>query len=60
MGKPKTFERIIAKSRDEVETRIKLCNQDGHFQQVAFSVNGNCLTQVCFNCMHVCSDFPYR
>ena len=33
--------------------RIKICQEYGHVQQVAFSTYHACLTQVCFTCKKV-------
>jgi hypothetical protein len=40
-------------SKSKVETEIKKCNSLGHFQQVAYSVHGDGLTQICFVCEKV-------
>jgi len=41
----------------DVEDQIEGCNNQFHFQQVAYSVNGNCLTQICFNCGIITTNF---
>lgn len=39
-----------------VKFNIDVCSRNGHFQQVVYSVHGNCLTQVCFDCKRVRSN----
>ncbi len=34
----------------EVENHIKICQDEGHVQQVAFSTYHHALTQICFGC----------
>jgi hypothetical protein len=46
---------IIPKST--IEKNIKSCAKAGHFQQVAYSVHGNCLTQICFGCKKIRSNY---
>ena len=36
-----------------VKKMIKICQDDEHVQQVAFSTYHNCLTQICFTCNQV-------
>lgn len=44
-------------SRKTIETQIAACERLTHFQQVAYSTYENCLTQVCFTCGEVRSEY---
>ena len=37
----------------DVEVRIKICQEENHIQQVAFSTYHHALTQVCFTCKKI-------
>ena len=42
---------------DGVLLYVNECNNENHFQQVAYSVNGQCLTMICFVCEKVVSNY---
>ena len=46
---------FIVKFLNEPQIRqaIKKCKKSGHFQQVCYSVHGNALTQICFDCQTI-------
>ncbi len=42
-----------SQSEKVVRDQMMFCKNKGHFQQVAYSVHGECFTQVCFSCKKV-------
>lgn len=39
---------------------IDNCDARHHFQQIAFSVHGKCLTQICFSCQRVRTTYDWE
>lgn len=48
-----TLEIMNYESQEELRKLIKMCQEDGHVQQVAYSTYHDALTQVCFTCKKV-------
>lgn len=46
-------------TQEEVKKAIKECEGD-HEQQVAYSSYHDALTQICFGCMKVRTNFPWK
>lgn len=49
--------KLKIESKTQVEKEIHGCNYLGHFQQVSYSVHGKCLTQICFGCKMIRTNY---
>jgi len=47
-------------SKADIFGYITSCDRCGHFQQVAYSVRGKCITQICFGCMKVRTNYKLK
>ena len=56
MVKAKMFV-VWSLSESMIKKAIQKCKNVGHFQQVVYSVHGDVLTQICFECQMIRSSF---
>jgi len=47
---------VLIRTEKDIKAVIKQCKAQLHFQQVVYSVHGDCYTQICFDCQNIVTN----